>query len=73
MPTVTSAEVKAAVVTFVAAFLAVEPAANLIGMASGSQPVDVNTLRAAAVAAIAAVIAFVWNAFVGQPATGRAK
>ena len=72
-PSITTAEVKAAVITFVAAFLAVEPVSNLIGIASGSQPVDVSALRAAAVAGVAAVIALVWHSFVGQPATGRSK
>jgi hypothetical protein len=69
IPTVTAAQVKAAVIVFVATFLAAEPASNLIGMASGSQPVDVSALRAAGVAAIAAVLAFFYHAWVGAPST----
>lgn len=73
MPTITTAEIKATVIAFVAAFLAVEPVSNLIGMASGSQPVDVGALRAAAVAGVAAVLVLVYHAFIGAPATGRNK
>lgn len=47
---------------FVFAFLAVDPAPALIGILSGSQPLDVGALRAAAVAGLAAVITFFWNA-----------
>ena len=49
--------------TFVAAFLAVYGAPALIGVASGSQPLDTSALRAAAVAGIAAVISLLWRAF----------
>lgn len=73
IPTITLAEVKAAIVAGVVAFLAVEPASNLLGMITGSQPVDVSTLRAAALAGVTAIVAFVWHAVIGQPATGRAK
>lgn len=55
---------KRAVRTFVIAFLAIYPASALIGAASGSQPVDTNALRAAAVSGVAAVIALVWRAFI---------
>lgn len=55
--------VKWAVVTFVTAFLAIEPVANLIGIASGSQPVDVSTLRAAGVAGVAAVLTGLYHFF----------
>lgn len=48
--------------TFVAAFLAVYPASAIIGAAAGSQPVDVNAARAAAVAGLAAVVTLIWNA-----------
>lgn len=57
-----SATWKKVVRTFVAAFLSVYAAPALIGAASGSQPLDTNALRAAAVAGIAAVISLVWNA-----------
>ena len=73
VPSITTAEVKAAVITFVAAFLATDPASAIIGELSGSQPVDVGALRAAAVAGVAAVAALLYHSFVGQPATGRAK
>jgi hypothetical protein len=46
---------------FVYAFLGVYGAPALIGAASGSQPLDVNALRSAAVAGIVAVIALFWN------------
>lgn len=62
-----SPHIKAAVIrgirTFVAAFLAVYGAPAIIGAASGSQPIDTNALRAAAVAGIAAVISLLWRAF----------
>lgn len=51
---------------FVAAFVAVYPASNLIGAASGSQPLDTSALRAAAVAGVAAIIAWVWRAWAPQ-------
>lgn len=53
---------KKVVRVFVYAFLAVDPAPALIGALSGSQPLDVGALRAAAVAGVAAVVALVWNA-----------
>lgn len=53
---------KKAVRVFVFAFLAVDPAPALIGVLSGSQPLDVGALRAAAVAGVAALVAFFWNA-----------
>lgn len=46
---------------FVIAFIAVYPASNLIGAASGSQPVDLHALRAAAVAGLVAVGLFLWR------------
>src|SRR5207237_7971384 len=55
---------KRAVRTFVIAFLAIDPASNLIGTVSGSQPLDTSALRAAAAAGFAAVIALVWRAFI---------
>lgn len=55
---------KRALRTFVASFLGVYGAPALIGALSGSQPVDVNALRAAAVAGIVAVIALAWRAFI---------
>lgn len=55
---------KKVVRVFVYAFLAVEPIPALLGIASGSQPVDLGALRGAAVAGIAAVIALIWNAVV---------
>jgi predicted MFS family arabinose efflux permease len=60
---ITSETVKRAVRTFVQAFLAVYGAPAIIGALSGSQPVDVNALRAAAVAGIAAVLAALWHAY----------
>ena len=55
---------KSVVRVFVYAFLAVEPIPALLGIASGSQPVDLGALRGAAVAGLAAVVALVWNAVV---------
>ena len=57
---------------FVVAFLAVEPVSNLIGMVSGSQPVDLSTLRAAAVAGVAAAVAYVYHAVLGSLAARKA-
>lgn len=51
---------------FIAAFVAVYPASQLIGVASGSQPLDVGALRAGAVAGIVAVIGFAWRAWAPQ-------
>ena len=47
---------------FVVAFLALEPASNLLGMVSGSQPVDLSSLRAAAAAGVFAAVALVYSA-----------
>jgi xanthine/uracil/vitamin C permease (AzgA family) len=62
-PTLKSAVIRG-IRTFVAAFLAVYGAPAILGAASGSQPIDTNALRAAAVAGIAAVISLVWRAFI---------
>jgi hypothetical protein len=65
-----SAKYKSAVIQgirfFVVAFVAVYPASNLIGYASGSQPLDLAALRAAAVAGMVAVGGFIWRAWVPQ-------
>jgi len=53
---------KKVVRVFVYAFLGVYGAPAIIGALSGSQPVDVNALRAAAVAGLVAVIGLFWNA-----------
>lgn len=53
---------KAGVRVFVAGFVGVYGAPALIGAASGSQPVDVNALRSAAVAGIVAVLIMAWRA-----------
>jgi len=53
---------KKAVRVFVYAFLGVYGAPAIIGALSGSQPVDVNALRAAGVAGLIAVIGLFWNA-----------
>ena len=53
---------KAGIRVFVAAFLGVYGAPAIIGAASGSQPVDVNALRSAAVAGIVSVLIMVWRA-----------
>ena len=53
---------KKAVRVFFYAFVAAYPVPVILGNLSGSQPVDVNGLRAAAVAGIAAVVALFWNA-----------
>lgn len=55
-----------AIRAFVVAFIAIDPASNLIGAASGSQPVDVGALRAAAVGGLVALGAFVWRAWVDR-------
>jgi len=57
---------------FVVAFLAVEPVANLIGVVTGSQPVDLSTLRAAAVAGVAAAVAYLYHAVLGGLASRKA-
>lgn len=57
-----AATFKKVVRVFVYAFLGVYGAPAIIGALSGSQPVDVNALRAAAVAGLVAVIALFWNA-----------
>lgn len=46
------------------AFVGMYGGSNLIGALSGSQPVDTNALRAAAVAGLVAVVALVWNAVI---------
>jgi hypothetical protein len=55
---------KRAVRSFVVAFLAIYPAPAVLGALSGSQPLDTSAARAAAVAGIAAVAAYVWRAFI---------
>ncbi len=51
-----------AVEAFAVAFIAVEPVANLLGIASGSQPVDLSVLRAAAASGLFAAVAVVYAA-----------
>jgi hypothetical protein len=53
---------KKVVRVFVYSFLGVYGAPAIIGALAGSQPVDVNALRSAAVAGLVAVIALFWNA-----------
>lgn len=53
-----------AVRTFVAAFLAIYPAPAILGALSGSQPIDTNALRSAAVAGIAALVSFAWRTLI---------
>lgn len=53
-----------AIRAFVTAFIVIEPVSNLIGAASGSQPIDTSALRAAAVAGLVAAGAFVWRTFI---------
>ena len=62
-PTLKSAFIRG-IRTFVAAFLAIYPASNIIGAFSGSQPLDTSALRAAAVAGVAALVSLVWRAFI---------
>ena len=57
-----AATFKKVIRVFVYAFLGIYGAPALIGAASGSQPLDVNALRSAAVAGLVAVIALFWNA-----------
>ena len=59
--------------TFIGAFLALVPAQALLGWASGSQPIDTSALRGAAVAGIAAVIAFIWRAYLDPTAIPSMK
>lgn len=59
--------------TFVAAFLAIYPAPAIIAWASGSELLDVNALRSAGVAGIAAVISLVWRAFIDPSAVPSLK
>lgn len=47
--------------TFVGGFIAVYGVPAILGAAAGSQPIDTNALRAAAVAGFAAVISLIWN------------
>jgi membrane associated rhomboid family serine protease len=61
-PTVKSGLIRA-VRAFIAAFIVIYPVSNLIGAASGSQPIDTSALRAAAVAGLIAAVAFVWRTF----------
>jgi len=56
------ATLKKAVRVFVYAFLAVYGVPQILAAASGSAPIDTTALRAAAVAGIAALIGYVWNA-----------
>lgn len=44
------------------AFIALYPVSNVIGNVTGSQPVDVSALKAAAGAAVVAAIGVLWNA-----------
>ena len=64
----TSTALKSAVIqgirAFVAGFIVVYPASNVIGAASGSQPLDVGALRAAAVAGLFALAMFIWRGFI---------
>jgi hypothetical protein len=53
---------KRVVRTFVQAFIGLYGGANLVGLISGSQPVDVNALRAAGAAGVVAVVTLLWNA-----------
>lgn len=62
-PTLKSAVIRG-VRTFVAAFLAVYGVPAILGALSGSQPIDTNALRAAAVAGFAAIISLVWRAVI---------
>lgn len=55
-----------AVEAFVIAFIAVEPVSQILGVLAGSQPVDLGVLRAAAVAGLAAAVAFVYHAVAAQ-------
>lgn len=52
-----------AIRTFVQAFLAVWGVPQILGWLSGSQPLDVGAARAALVAGVAAVIAWLWRTF----------
>jgi hypothetical protein len=54
---------KKVVRTFVAAFVGLYGGSNLIGVISGSQPLDPTALRAAAAAGFIAVVTLLWNAF----------
>lgn len=49
---------------FIVGFIAVYPASQLIGAASGSQPLDLHALRAAAVAGLIAAGGFIYRFFV---------
>lgn len=53
-----------AVRAFVTAFIVLEPVSNIIGAASGSQPLDISAVRAAAVAGLIAAGSFVWRTFI---------
>lgn len=58
-----STTLKRAVRTFVAGFLGVYGLPALLGVVTGSQPLDTTALRAAAAAGLAAAVALVWNAW----------
>lgn len=62
-PTVKSGLIRA-IRAFVTAFIVILPVNNLIGVASGSQPLDTSALRAAAVAGLIAAGAFIWRTFI---------
>ncbi len=64
----TGSAIKRAVRTFVQAALAVYGIPQLLQAASGSAPVDVSLLRSAAVAGIAAVVAFAWKQWIDPSA-----
>lgn len=51
---------------FVAAFVVVYPAPNVIGALSGTEPLDLAALRAACVAGAIGALGFVWRAWVPQ-------
>lgn len=53
-----------AIRSFVVAFIVIDPVQNLIGAASGSQPLDTSALRAAAVAGLIAAGSFIWRTFI---------
>lgn len=55
--------------TFVAAFLGVWGLPAILGTITGSQPLDVGVLRAAASAGIVAALTYLWNLYL--VGTGR--
>jgi hypothetical protein len=61
MPVLNANLLKKVIRVFIFAFIAVDPLPALLGVLSGSQPLDTSALRAAAVAGAAAVVALLWN------------